>query len=177
MANRGQVYACDSDGRRLGRLAPRLARAGVRNVQRRRLAGSEDPWVAMLEGKADRVLIDAPCSGSGAWRRNPDAKWRLTPEMVAGYAAAQMALLEAGAGLVRPGGRLVYVTCSLLEAENEAPVEGFLAARDDFATVPASTVWAEILGGEYPADDPWLVLTPFRHGVDGFFVAVLARAG
>jgi 16S rRNA (cytosine967-C5)-methyltransferase len=176
MANRGQVYACDRDARRLGRLAPRLVRAGAHNVQRRRLLGLEDPWLATVAGKADRVLIDAPCSGSGAWRRNPDAKWRLTPAALDDHVANQRALLDAGARLVRPGGRLVYVTCSLLAAENEAQVEAVLSRTPEYRPLPASAVWAETLGGTCPAPDPWLVFTPLRNGTDGFFIAVLERA-
>ncbi len=175
MANRGQVYACDVSAQRLRRMAPRLQRAGVRNVQTRHLAALDDPWLATLDGKADRVLLDAPCSGSGAWRRNPDAKWRLTPAELAAHAEAQARLLARAARLVRPGGRLVYATCSLLRPENEAQVEAFLAAHGGFRVAPIATVWAESVGGACPTDEAMLMLKPGRHGVDGFFVAVLAR--
>jgi 16S rRNA (cytosine967-C5)-methyltransferase len=175
MANRGQVYACDVNAQRLARMAPRLQRAGVRNVQTRHLAGEGDPWLKAFDAKADRVLLDAPCSGSGAWRRNPDAKWRLTPGDLAIQHEAQGRLLARAARLVRPGGRLVYATCSLLRSENEAQVEAFLADHPAFAVVPVAEAWAESLGGDCPTDEATLMLTPGGHGVDGFFIAVLAR--
>ncbi len=175
MANRGQLYACDVSAQRLARMAPRLQRAGVRNVQARHLGAEDERWLEALDGKADRVLLDAPCSGSGAWRRNPDAKWRLTPGELAAHAETQARLLARAARLVRPGGRLVYATCSLLRPENEARVEAFLAAHGGFRVLPVAEAWAESVGGVCPTDEPMLMLSPGRHGVDGFFVAVLAR--
>ena len=177
MENRGQVYACDTGVRRLERMAPRLQRAAVRNVQTRRLKGAGDPWLAALEGRADRVLLDTPCSGSGAWRRNPDAKWRLTPQVLAAHVEAQRGLLDQARRLVRPGGRLVYATCSLLECENEDQVEDFLARHPDFRLLPIGGVWSETVGGSCPSARPSLMLTPGRDGVDGFFAAVLQRSG
>ncbi len=175
MGNRGQLYACDVSAQRLARMAPRLQRAGVRNVQARHLPARDERWLETLDDKADRVLLDAPCSGSGAWRRNPDAKWRLTTGELAAHAEAQARLLARAARLVRPGGRLVYATCSLLGPENEAQVEAFLAAHGGFRLAPIAAVWAESVGGTCPTDEPMLMLSPGRHGVDGFFVAVLVR--
>ncbi len=175
MENSGQVYACDVSARRLGHMAPRLQRAGVRNVQTRRLEGASDPWYGTLEGKADKVLLDAPCSGSGVWRRNPEAKWRLTPHALAAHVETQQRLLDQARRLVRPGGRLVYATCSLFECENEERIADFLADHPGFRQLPIAGVWAETVGGVCPSPEPSLMLTPWRHGVDGFFVAVLQR--
>ena len=158
-------------------MAPRLQRAAVRNVQTRRLKGAGERRMAALEGRADRVLLDTPCSGSGAWRRNPDAKWRLTPQVLAAHVEAQRGLLDQARRLVRPGGRLVYATCSLLECENEDQVEDFLARHADFRLLPIGGVWSETVGGRCPSALPSLMLTPGRDGVDGFFVAVLQRSG
>jgi 16S rRNA (cytosine967-C5)-methyltransferase len=178
MANRGQIYACDSDPRRLGRLSPRLERAGARNVQVHRLAEEGDKLLAELAGKLDRVLLDVPCSGIGAWRRHPEARWQLTPAVLQRDQALQAVLLEQAAPLVRPGGRIVYATCSLLPSENERPVQAFLGRHPSFALVPTSTVWAETEGVRAPeGSDTYLRLTPQRHGTDGFFAAILERSG
>jgi 16S rRNA (cytosine967-C5)-methyltransferase len=174
MHNRGQIYAFDRDAARLARLKPRLQRAGVRNVQTHRLGGGDGP-LAGLAASADRVLVDAPCSGTGTWRRNPEARWKLTPEILARQCELQRQLLAEAAPLVRPGGRLVYATCSILVEEDEAPVELFLASHPDFALVPVTDVWAAAVGGACPVPGPYLLLTPRRHGTDGFFAAVLER--
>ncbi len=178
MENRGTLIALDIDQRRLDRAAKRLKRAGAGIVRRHLLRGS-DPWLAKRAGTFGRVLVDAPCSGSGAWRRQPDQRWRLTRSTLAGYVAAQDEILAAAAPLVAGGGRLVYATCSLLPAENARRVEAFLAARPDFTLLPAERVWAEALGGASPAplpfDGPYLLLSTARHGTDGFFAAVLER--
>ena len=176
MANRGQVFACDTDKKRLARLGPRRARASARNIQTHLLTGNDDPWLAAQAGRADRVLIDAPCSGSGAWRRNPDARWHLTPDALAGFVQRQGELLVRGAALVKPGGRLIYVTCSVLPCENEHQIESFLAAHSDFALLPAGRVWAEVMEVPYATDATTLTLTPHRTGTDGFFVAIAERA-
>jgi 16S rRNA (cytosine967-C5)-methyltransferase len=178
MKNSGQIYAFDTHGKRLARMKPRLDRAGVRNVQTHRLPESE-PVLADLAGKVDRVLVDAPCSGTGTWRRHPSARWRLRPDHLAAHHALQPQLLRQAADLVRPGGRLVYATCSVLWSEDQAPVRGFLAERSDFRAVPADEAWAAALPGvPLPAGsavEPGLLLTPRRHGVDAFYVAVLER--
>ncbi len=184
MNNSGQIYAIDTDRRRLDQLESRVARAGVRNVQVHRLDASkgtarpDGKVLADLQGRADRVLVDAPCSGTGAWRRNPDAKWRLMPDALVRQTERQDRLLDTAGQLVKPGGYLVYVTCSLLPTENEDRVKNFLSDHLDFHALPIADVWARVLGTTCPTNaqiGDFLFLTPHRHGTDGFFVAVLAR--
>jgi len=173
MAGQGRLLAMDSDQARLDRGAIRMKRAGADFVERRPekdLAAAAD-----LSEAFDRVLVDAPCSGSGAWRRHPDARWRLTPEALESYVSAQHGLLRAAAKLVRPGGRLIYVTCSLLPEENQAQAEAFLAETPGFTALPVGEVWAQVLAAPYPGGAPWLTLTPARHGTDGFFVGIFER--
>ena len=122
------------------------------------------------------MLVDAPCLGIGSWRRNPDGKWRATPNDLAELVVRQRDILASAARLVKPGGRLTYVTCSLLREENEAQAEGFLDATPDFALYPVARAWAETIGGRSPGGDDYLRLTPARHGTDGFFVAQFERA-
>jgi len=153
----------------------RLRRAGVSIVQRVALSSERDKWVKRHIQSFDRVFVDAPCTGTGTWRRNPDAKWRLRPKDLAELTVLQTEILGSAARLTKPGGRLIYATCSLLRDENEAQIETFLAAHDDFALLPISAVWAETIGGAPPVQGDMLRLTPARHGTDGFFVAVLAR--
>lgn len=182
MDNKGQIYAHDADIRRLKPLHERIARAGVRNVQVRSPRGAQDV-LADLEGRMDLVLVDAPCTGTGTWRRNPDAKWRVRPGALAQRVADQAQILEDAARFVRPGGRLVYVTCSLLDEENSAQIHGFLSRHMEFAAIPPSeTVLA--LGARGLAlkeaglaTREGLLLTPRRTGTDGFFVSVMKRAG
>ncbi|GAB4185686.1 MAG: RsmB/NOP family class I SAM-dependent RNA methyltransferase [Thalassobaculales bacterium] len=175
MANRGRVVACDIHGYRLDRAGQRLRRAGIHNVERRVLDGDGDKWVKRHRGSFDRVLVDAPCTGTGTWRRNPDARWsRSTPDL-AELTALQAAILERACRLVRPGGRLVYATCSLLPSEDERQIERLLSTHPEFTLVPVAEAWAGRLDGTCPADGPYLRLDPARHGTDGFFVAVLTR--
>lgn len=176
MENRGRIVACDVDRARLDRAAPRLDRAGVTIVEPRLMDGADDPWVASEAGAFERVLIDAPCSQMGAWRRNPESRWRLTAADLLRLEALQSELLDAAASLVRVGGRLVYATCSLLRRENEDQVAAFLdRAGGGFRTVPAGDVWHETIGGVASAAGEFVHLTPRRHGTDGFFVAILER--
>jgi 16S rRNA (cytosine967-C5)-methyltransferase len=180
MGNRGQIHACDTDRRRLGKLMPRAQRAGARNIQTcflkpDALAAGADPDLADLEARMDCVLVDAPCSGTGAWRRSPDARWRLTPELLASYGAAQAEVLARGARAVKPGGRLVYVTCSLLPSENEARVEGFLAGRPDFALANWEDFWPADLSRPSSPERGALRISPASTGTDGFFIAILKR--
>jgi 16S rRNA (cytosine967-C5)-methyltransferase len=175
MANRGKLVACDVSADRLERAGRRLRRAGVGNVERRALSSEHDKWVRRHAGGFDRVVVDAPCLGTGTWRRNPDAKWRSQPNDLSELIERQQQILRSAARLVRPGGRLVYVTCSLLREEDEAQAEAFLAAEPGFALMPASSVWRETIGGVSPGGDRYLFLTPARHGTDGFFVAVFER--
>ena len=177
MENKGHVVACDVSGPRLEGATKRLRRAGVHNVERRHLENERDTWVKRHAGAFDRVLIDAPCSGTGTWRRNPDARWTLTPQDILELRALQARILGSASRLVKPGGRLVYVTCSLLPEENESQVEAFVAAAPEFRILPIAAVWQEALGTTPPTGDAWLRLSPARHGTDGFFVAVLERSG
>ena len=175
MANRGKLVACEVSQRRLDRAARRLRRAGVTNVERRALSGERDKWVKHHKGGFDRVFADVPCLGTGTWRRNPDAKWRMRPEDLAELVERQQQILRSAARLVRPGGRLVYATCSLLREEDEAQAEAFLAAETNFSLLPMARVWDETIGGASPGGEDYLRLTPARHGTDGFFVAIFER--
>jgi 16S rRNA (cytosine967-C5)-methyltransferase len=176
MANRGRLVACDVSAYRLERAARRLRRAGVNNAERRLLTTERDKWVKRHAGSFDRVFVDAPCLGTGTWRRNPDAKWRMTPNDLAELLTRQQQILRSAARLVRAGGRLVYATCSLLREENEEQTEAFLAVDPEFALVPAAQVWRETIGRGLPGCGQYLRLTPARHGTDGFFVAILERS-
>jgi 16S rRNA (cytosine967-C5)-methyltransferase len=178
LANKGQVYATDEDGRRLAPLYARLERSGARNVQVRAPRGAADP-VADLEARCDLVFLDAPCTGSGAWRRNPDAKWRIRPGALEERMKDQAQILERAAKFVKHGGRLVYVTCSVLKPENEDRIAAFLSAHPDFlpldagamargAGLPALAEFASKLG-------PGIRLDPLHSGTDGFYIAGLAR--
>lgn len=178
MENTGQLYAYDADRLRLRPIFERLRRAGARNVQV--LPAGDREALEKLEGKMDLVLIDAPCSGSGTWRRRPDAKWRLSPQMLEARRAEQAAVLDDGARLVKPGGRLAYITCSVLPSENRDQVEAFLARHPAFKLIPWGELWEAALPGVAPipsADGSaeCLQMTPRRHGTDGFFVAGMAR--
>ncbi|MEM7695633.1 MAG: RsmB/NOP family class I SAM-dependent RNA methyltransferase [Pseudomonadota bacterium] len=175
MGNRGQIHATDADAGQLAPIYERLKRAGVRNVNVHR-AGSD---LSALWGKMDRVLVDAPCSGSGTWRRRPDTKWRLSPEALERRLGEQAACLDEARAFVRPGGYLVYVTCSVLPQENEAQVDDFLARAPEFAPVSAGEAFEELfgVGGPKPwsADGMSLTLTPAATQTDGFFIAVMER--
>ena len=175
MKNRGHLVACDVSAARLERATQRLRRAGVSIVQRQPLADERDKWVKRHAASFDRVFVDAPCTGTGTWRRNPDAKWRLTQADLDELGALQAGILASAARLVRPGGRLVYATCSLLAEEDEDQVARFLAAAPEFRLLPIAAVWRAVLGSRCPAPGETLRLTPARHGTDGFFVAVLER--
>jgi 16S rRNA (cytosine967-C5)-methyltransferase len=175
MRGTGRIYAMDVSARRLQELAPRAARAGVSNVHPLVLTGEEDVRARRLSGKIDRVLVDAPCSGFGTLRRNPDLKWRHGEQAIAELARKQIGILRAAARLVKPGGRLVYATCSILREENEAVAEAFAAAHPEFATLSC----AELLTAQRIALDTGLTLRlwPHRHGTDGFFAAAFVRRG
>jgi 16S rRNA (cytosine967-C5)-methyltransferase len=184
MEKRGQVYASDLDKRRLAPIYARLERAGARNVQVRSPRGrhddSPDP-LADLHGRTDLVLIDAPCTGTGTWRRNPDAKWRMRPGALEQRMIEQAEVLERAAPLVKPGGRIVYVTCSVLAEEGPDQVVAFRQRHPDFAVEPPAVT--QVLGEVAPAFmqavwtlDPGLLMTPSKTGTDGFFVSILRRA-
>ncbi|MCW6509219.1 RsmB/NOP family class I SAM-dependent RNA methyltransferase [Lichenifustis flavocetrariae] len=172
MRNRGHVIACDVSEGRLKRAAERFRRAGLHNIETRLLASETDRWVKRHRGLYDRVLVDAPCSGTGTWRRNPDARWRTLEAGLETLLPQQARILASAARLVKPGGRLVTATCSLLPDENEAQVEAFPAAHPGFRVVPVRVVAPEVTGSAHPDH---LALTPARHDTDGFFAAVMER--
>ena len=172
MKNTGRLYAFDVSDKRLANLKPRLARSGLSNVHPARIEHERDTKIKRLAGKVDRVLVDAPCSGLGTLRRNPDLKWRQSEDSVAELTVKQAAILDAAAKLVRPGGRVVYATCSLLTAENDAIVEAFLVRHPEFTLTSASAVLAK-QGIELDGD--FLRLLPHRHNTDGFFAAILDK--
>jgi 16S rRNA (cytosine967-C5)-methyltransferase len=180
MENHGQIYATDSDKRRLAPIHARLERAGARNVQVRTPRGNADV-LSGLAGRADLVLIDAPCTGIGVWRRNPDAKWRMRPGALAVRQKEQEAALDRAVPLVKPGGRIAYVTCSVLAEENEDQVRDFLARHPDFAVVPPAQVCdalgerAYLFRRAVLMSEAGLLMTPLRTDTDGFFVSVLRR--
>lgn len=173
MRSTGRLYAFDISPKRLAALKPRLARSGLSNVHPQRIEGVSDPRVKRLSGKIDRVLVDAPCSGLGTLRRNPDMKWRQTPQDIAELTGKQASLLAAAARLVKRGGRLVYATCSILDEENKEIAEAFLSSHPQFRLVPAVDVLRkeriDLKMLEY--FEVW----PHIHGTDGFFAAVFER--
>lgn len=176
MRNKGRVLACDVVERKLEELKKRLKRAGVDTVLQRAIRDTRDPYLKRHRFKADRVLLDVPCSGSGTWRRNPDAKWRLTDARLRELNQTQAEILRGGAQLVREGGRLIYATCSILHRENGKQVEAFLRDNPQFKVVPIADVWAEAgLPQPCPVSTPYLQLLPHLHQTDGFFIAVLEK--
>ena len=174
MRNSGRLYAFDTAAHRIDKLRPRLARSGLSNVYPVVISHERDDRVRRLAGKLDRVLVDAPCSGSGTLRRNPDLKWRMHAGDIPRLAAQQSAILHAAAQLLKPGGRLVYATCSLLRDENQAVIDAFLDASPAFERLDAAAVLAQ-QHLALPASGPMLELRPDRDGTDGFFAAVLQR--
>lgn len=184
MDNAGQLYAYDDDLRRLAPIHERVQRAGAHNVQVRSPRGKGPARAEVLddlEGRMDLVLVDAPCTGTGTWRRNPDAKWRMRPGALAERVKEQVEILDAAARFVKPGGRLAYITCSLLDEENVDQVRGFLARHPEFRTIPPAEVVLAlgergIALREAALERPeGLLLTPRRTQTDGFFVALMVR--
>jgi 16S rRNA (cytosine967-C5)-methyltransferase len=174
MKNAGRLVAMDVSTIRLTQAKQRLRRAGVHNAETRELDGK---WIKRHAEKAERVLVDAPCTGTGTWRRKPDAKWRLSQQDLDELVPRQAEILERAAKLVSPkGGRLVYVTCSVLMEENEEQVAAFLKRHPDFSVLPVTDIWAKTVGGACPVPGPYLSLSPGRHGTDGFFAAILVRS-
>ena len=173
MRSQGRLYAFDVAARRLQNMTPRLARSGLSNVHPQVIAHERDAKVKRLAGKIDRVLVDAPCTGFGTLRRNPDLKWRQTPQDLAELAAKQTRILDAASMLVKPGGRVVYATCSVLPEENDAIVDAFLRTHPTFAERDVAPLLAQ--AGVALDTGPRLRLLPHLHGCDGFFAAVLER--
>ena len=182
MRNTGRLYAFDTSDHRLAAMKPRLARSGLSNVHPARLAHERDDRVKRLQGKMDRVLVDAPCSGLGTVRRNPDLKWRQSPDTIAALRLQQAAILESAARMVRPGGRLVYATCSLMSQENEAVTQAFTDNHRQgpmaFQPVPVQALLeaAKVEPAASLVDGDSLRLWPHRHQTDGFFAAVWTRS-
>ena len=173
MRNTGRLYAFDISEKRLAKMKPRVARSGLSNVHPVLIAHERDAKIKRLAGKIDRVLVDAPCSGLGTLRRNPDVKWRQVQASIAELNVKQAAILDSAARLLKAGGRLVYATCSLLDEENEAIVSQFLATHADFSLVPMKDVLAE---QKIPLEmQDYLKLLPHLHQTDGFFAAVMER--
>ena len=176
MENRGSLIATDADRFRLRPIFERLTRSGASMVE---VVAADDTARLQALGGFDRVVVDAPCSGSGSWRRKPDAKWRLSPKQLEERQRAQRAVLAQAAGLVKPGGTMTYITCSVLPAENTDQVAAFLAARHEFEIIPYAEQWHKVMGGTAPTSadgrDEALLLSPAQHGTDGFFVATLRR--
>ena len=182
MRNTGRLYAFDTSAHRLDALKPRLARSKLSNVHPAAIAHERDDRIKRLAGKMDRVLVDAPCSGLGTLRRNPDLKWRQSPQSVLELVAKQTAILASAARLLKPGGRLVYATCSVLPEENEGIAEAFSAAHPDFVGLESASLLTHMppeqaaalcSGGDHGTR--YLRLWPHRHGTDGFFAAVWSR--
>jgi 16S rRNA (cytosine967-C5)-methyltransferase len=175
MKNRGRITACDVNGPRLEGAVRRLRRAGVDNAERH-LFTPGDRWAKRRAGQFDRVLVDAPCTGTGTWRRNPDARLRTGSTDLEELRIKQSEILDIAAELVRPAGRLVYATCSLLPEEDEDQVSAFLGRHPDFTPLPLAEAWSAAgLPGAPPAEGYYLVTSPAQHGTDGFFAAVLQR--
>ena len=181
MKSMGRLYAFDISARRLARLKPRVAKSGLSNVHPVWIDSENDAKVKRLAGKIDRVLVDAPCSGLGTLRRNPDLKWRQSPESIEELQAKQYSILSAAAKLLKPGGRLVYATCSILQQENQVIVLEFLKQHPNFVLLDPK----EVLKGSFPQlneiplgaslDSSWWQLWPNRHETDGFFAAILEK--
>ena len=183
MRNTGRLYAFDTSAHRLDALKPRLARSKLSNVHPAAIAHERDDRIKRLAGKIDRVLVDAPCSGLGTLRRNPDLKWRQSPESVQEMTLKQAAILQSASRLLKPGGRLVYATCSLLPQENEQIAQAFTQANSEFTAVAAVEVLSHLKvagapelcsGGQAGGD--YLRLWPHRHGTDGFFAAIWVKS-
>ena len=172
MKNRGHIVACDVHDKRLEGAVKRLRRAGVNNVERH-LTVAGDKWAKRRAGSFDRVLVDAPCTGTGTWRRNPDGRLRLAENDLLELVPKQAMILAQAAKLVKPGGRLVYATCSVLQEENEEQIAKFLAGNLEFVVRPLAEVWT--LPAPVPCKGDYLSLTPLGQDTDGFFGAVLER--
>lgn len=174
MHSHGRLYAFDVSEKRLNNLKPRLKRSGLSNIHPQRIDSERDIKLKRLAGKIDRVMVDAPCSGLGTLRRNPDLKWRQSPESIDELQTKQIAILDAAASLLKPGGRLVYATCSLLPEENQQIVEQFLANHPQFSVLHCGELLAQQKIA-LPDIGTYLQLSPLHHNTDGFFAAVLER--
>ena len=176
MDNKGVIHACDVHNKRLAQLSLRAKRAGVHNIRVHELSSEHDKWVKQHRSMADIVMIDAPCTGTGTWRRNPDSRWNLKPEHLDNLLIVQQSILQSASRLVKPGGRLLYATCSLLKEENQQQIEQFLLNNSDFSyrtiNLPESTL-GQLSAGEYQQHQ--LTLSPANSGTDGFYLCALQR--
>ena len=176
MQNKGRILAWDTSEKRLSQIVTRIRRAGVDTIQTHLITSEHDAFIKRHKGTADRVLVDAPCSGSGTWRRNPDLKWCYTQKDVDEVVAIQKSILQSASRLVKKGGRLIYATCSVLKNENERQIEEFLKTGNNFKVVCAEKIWDKKATKENISDDvSFFWVTPHQDGVDGFFAAVLER--
>ena len=180
MENKGRVLALDTSSARLDKAAPRIKRAGLDNVERRQISDEFDPKLKRLAKKFDRVLVDAPCSGIGTWRRDPDTRRRFNQADLEKMVQLQQSILASAARLVAPKGRLIYVTCSLIPDENEEQVLNLLKKRDDFSAVSIQDIWSkmspEMANWDGVVDGHMMRLTPHQYGTDGFFISILERS-
>jgi len=180
MKNSGRILALDISRKRLDVAGKRIKRAGLHNVERKCIRDEGDPKLKRLAKKFDRVLVDVPCTGMGTWRRDPDARRKYKEADLGNIVDRQTRILNAGARLTKPGGRLIYVTCSLLPDENEGQVAKFLCKRSDYKLIPIKRVWDETIlvmkGKAFWAKDEMLKLSPYEYGTDGFFIAVFLRS-
>ncbi len=174
MGNKGRLLAWDTSEKRLGQMPKRLARAGVSNVQSHVLRDERDPFIKRHVASADWVVVDAPCSGSGTWRRNPDLKWRFSLDDLTEVKAVQQRILDSASRLVKPGGRLVYITCSIFPDENFWQVKQFLEHNPTFKVAPPDRVWNKHVNSR-DGIGPCVTLTPHQDGTDGFFAAILLK--
>jgi 16S rRNA (cytosine967-C5)-methyltransferase len=175
MKNKGRILACDTSASRLAQLEKRMRRAGVHNTTAVAIASEQDSYLKRHRSSADCVLVDAPCSGSGTWRRNPDLKWRLSPESLEELMRLQQNILMQASRLVKPGGRLVYATCSLLQEENERQLQNFTQNCQDFRVASLGKIWNNLGSGLDGQQGTVMKTTPCKHQMDGFFAAVLVR--
>ncbi|SCA56908.1 tRNA/rRNA cytosine-C5-methylase [Candidatus Terasakiella magnetica] len=175
MENKGALYALDISPTRLYKMRPRLERAKVSNVHLHPIKAENDPWLKQFETRLDRVLIDAPCSGVGSWRRAPESRWKMTSELLEDLIGRQERILDSSAHLVRPGGYVVYATCSLLKRENEDQIAKFLTSHDNYTVLPVSEAWADLFDTECPFEGEFMQMRPDLHKSDGFFCAILQR--
>lgn len=175
MENKGRMFACDINQRRMKELKPRLVRAGIDTIQSQLLDSERDPWVKRQKGKADVVLLDVPCTGTGTWRRNPDLKWKMTQESIDNILKTQAEILDSASRMVKMGGALVYATCSVLREENEDQIKAFLETHPGYEVESAQTFWKEAYGTDCPFDGDMMRLSPASTNTDGFFAARLVR--
>lgn len=175
MRNKGRIYAFDVSEKRLDELKKRLKRGGVSNVQVKQIESENDQYLKRLKSEIDRVVLDVPCSGSGTWRRNPDAKYRLTREKLQDYISIQSHILDSACRLVKPGGYLFYITCSMLQDENENQIKAFLSRSRDFEIIDISELINKNIKADLKTNDNFLGLSPHKTNTDGFFIAAMKK--